>query len=407
MQRVTELDGLRAVAALAVFSCHFVGPNHVLGPLGLGWTGVDLFFTISGFLITSILLGLRNQESPYKTFYWRRILRIAPPYYAVLTVTLLLAIARGEHVSAKDLVRYGLFLSSAEPNVVKMVLARLLTGSHIVAPASVVASGTVRYVVPGFGIWISMYWTLSVEELFYLLWAPVMLKGTRRTILLFCVAPLLVCPILRGLAHSPSLGEYYGFVFRFDSLAAGGCVALLFMAVKEGRLKARVLNRGLLVTAVVSLLGLLPVLWYSGVSRGNDVRSALIFGMFGYSLLAIFFASVVGVCVQQSGRPSVLLRVLRSDLAVRLGTISYVMYLIHMTIYTLVEVSLLRFLGASKGLGTDPWPLLLRGSLATAITIAVASLSWKYFESPILRLKDKRFPTLAQRKQTHPIPEAA
>jgi peptidoglycan/LPS O-acetylase OafA/YrhL len=407
MQRVKELDGLRAVAVLAVFLCHFVGPNLVSGLLGLGWTGVDLFFVISGFLITSILLGLRTQESPYKTFYWRRILRIAPPFYAVLTVTLLLALAHGEHVSAKDLVRYGLFLSSAEPNVVKMVLARLLTGNHMVAPVSGVTSGTVRYVVPAFGIWISMYWTLSVEELFYLLWAPVMLKGTRQTILLFCVAPLLVCPILRGLAHSPSLGEYFGFVFRFDSLAAGGCLALLFIAVKEGRLNARVLNRGLLVAGGVSLLGLLPVLWYSGVSRGTDVRSALTFGIFGYSLLAIFFASVVGVCVQQSGRPSVLLRVLRSNLAVRLGTTSYVMYLIHMTIYALVAVTLLRFLGASMGLGTDPWPLLLRGSLATAITIAVASLSWKYFESPILRLKDKKFPTLERRKQKHPIPEAA
>jgi peptidoglycan/LPS O-acetylase OafA/YrhL len=407
MQRVTELDGLRAVAILAVFMCHFVGPNHAMGPLGLGWTGVDLFFAISGFLITSILLGLRTQESPYKTFYWRRVLRIAPPYYAVLTITLLLSLAHHEHVSAKDLVRYGLFLSSAEPNVVKMVFVRLLTGSHIVAPA--VPFTPVRYVVPGFE-WTSIYWTLSVEELFYLLWAPVMLRGTRRTILLFCVAPLLVCPILRGLAHSPFIGEYFGFVFRFDSLAAGGCVALLFIAVKEGSLKAGALNRGLLVTAIVSLLGLLLVLWYCDVARVDDVRSALTFGMFGYSLLATFFAAVVGICVQYSGRSFLLLRALRSGAAVRLGTVSYMMYLTHMTIYALVEIALLRFLGPSKGLemlGTGPWPLLVRGSLATVLTIAVASLSWKYFESPILRLKDKRFPDLARRKQNNAIPQAA
>ena len=132
--------------------------------------------------------------------------------------------------------------------------------------------------------------------------------------------------------------------------------------------------------------------------------------MFGYSSLAIFFASVVGICVQHSGRSFLFLRALRSNLAVHLGTVSYMMYLIHMTVYSLIQVALLRFLGASKGmemLGTDLWPVLLRGCLTTAVTIAVASLSWKYFESPILRLKDKRFPALAQRKQKSPIPQPA
>src|SRR5215469_9274502 len=86
--RILELDGLRALAITAVMLFHF-SPHH--NHFKLGWAGVDLFFVISGFLITGILLDLRTDPSPYRTFYWRRVLRIFPPYYAVLAAVAVIA----------------------------------------------------------------------------------------------------------------------------------------------------------------------------------------------------------------------------------------------------------------------------------------------------------------------------
>src|ERR1035438_8597101 len=85
MQRIKELDGLRAIAILLVLGCHYQGFAPLLyGLPEFGWFGVDIFFVLSGYLITTILLGLRDQPKPYQTFYSRRAIRIFPPYFAAL-----------------------------------------------------------------------------------------------------------------------------------------------------------------------------------------------------------------------------------------------------------------------------------------------------------------------------------
>jgi peptidoglycan/LPS O-acetylase OafA/YrhL len=176
LQRITELDGLRAIAIFAVFLCHF-GPGN--GPLSawlaLGWSGVDLFFAISGFLITGILLGLREHEAPYKTFYWRRSLRIFPPYYLALTLILLLAFLNGEPVYRSDAIRYGLFLVSVKTDLIKSMIYRVVLHVQPVYSLPFSAAG---FYVPKFRESLSAFWSLSVEELFYLVWAPVILKGS-------------------------------------------------------------------------------------------------------------------------------------------------------------------------------------------------------------------------------------
>jgi len=103
MSRIPELDGLRAWAILAVFCVHFRPPGYRISDvLALGWSGVDLFFAISGFLITGILLSLRNHDRPYRTFYGRRALRIFPPYYLAWIVILLLTFLHGETMSDEE-----------------------------------------------------------------------------------------------------------------------------------------------------------------------------------------------------------------------------------------------------------------------------------------------------------------
>ena len=80
MRRIRELDGLRAIAIILVLGCHYEGFSQRAWRIPeLGWIGVDLFFCLSGYLITSILLGMRGRRTPYKTFYARRLTRIVPP----------------------------------------------------------------------------------------------------------------------------------------------------------------------------------------------------------------------------------------------------------------------------------------------------------------------------------------
>ena len=78
--RILELDGLRALAILFVLGCHYPGFANLAWHIPeFGWIGVDIFFALSGYLITTILLGLRNRVTPYRTFYSRRFIRILPP----------------------------------------------------------------------------------------------------------------------------------------------------------------------------------------------------------------------------------------------------------------------------------------------------------------------------------------
>jgi peptidoglycan/LPS O-acetylase OafA/YrhL len=171
MSRIRELDGLRAIAILGVFLAHFTPAGWgIFDLLYLGWSGVDLFFAISGFLITSILIGLRGQDASFKIFYWRRTLRILPPYYLVLILILVLALLRREQMPYSIVVRYWLFLSSVTPGLIKLAVSRLFFHTHPVFSAYHRAT---KYYIPGFKDCIGIYWSLSVEELFYLIWAPV------------------------------------------------------------------------------------------------------------------------------------------------------------------------------------------------------------------------------------------
>jgi peptidoglycan/LPS O-acetylase OafA/YrhL len=92
--RIKELDGLRGIAVLAVLSEHYLSWLPAAGSQ-YGWLGVDLFFILSGFLITSILLELRDKEHYFKVFYARRALRIFPPYFLGVFVYLCIAFASG------------------------------------------------------------------------------------------------------------------------------------------------------------------------------------------------------------------------------------------------------------------------------------------------------------------------
>ena len=374
--RIKELDGLRFFAIFSVFLVHYrPSPARALDFMALGWAGVDLFFAISGFLITGILVRMRTESHPFRTFYWRRFLRIFPPYYSAFAIILVLAIAHHEVIPRLDAFESATFLSSLDLGYsFSTVWARLFGHAAFGSAAASIVCPRFPFFWNGLGV----FWSLSVEEMFYLLWAPVILKGSRRAILLFSVVPLIACPVLRALTHTTSYPELFSFICRFDSLAAGGCVALAFVAVERQTLSVATLRRVLLTAIPVSTVLLLILIWRCGFFQGIELRTTTAFSIFGYTLLAILFAALTGACSHWTG--SITTGALRLRPLTYLGQISYSMYLIHIPAYVAAGILLELWIGPNA---------TLQAVLAIACTIVVSSLSWKYFERPILRLRDK------------------
>jgi peptidoglycan/LPS O-acetylase OafA/YrhL len=379
VRRIEELDGLRAVAILLVISCHYPGFCVLLGGfLKFGWVGVEIFFAISGYLITTILLGLRTKPSPYTTFYARRTIRILP-VYLVVTVLLIPGI-HYEHILQP---RWYLFdqvfflrgftdpFWSLMANLFRHPLRSLL---HL-APLS---TGRALYYdnsVPRMFFTGAAYvsWSLSVEEFFYLLWAPVVLKLSRRWVTITAFVACAGALLLRWLLCA-GLASYFWTACRFDGLMYGALVALVIESARQ----RQQLNRLFWACLGGSILGLAGIWIYLRPVLNHDPRTSLLFLTFGLSLTGIATASIVGILVTKAGRRWLVGDVLRWRMLVFVGTISYTMYLVHVAIATLI--------------GGLPIGALGRACLALGLTIAVAYASWNWLELPLLQWKDKRFP---------------
>ena len=183
--RVVELDGIRAIAIAFVIACHY--PAFAASLWGIpqfGWVGVEIFFVLSGYLITSILIRTKAGSQGLRKFYLRRAFRILPPYFFVVTGVWLLAIAFSGRLSRLDALKYGLFLESFEntPAILARIGNVLRDPSHNVLLWNKVAL-PLNYpglVPPGLPGSLTHQCSVSVEEWFYLVWAPVVLLLSRR-----------------------------------------------------------------------------------------------------------------------------------------------------------------------------------------------------------------------------------
>jgi peptidoglycan/LPS O-acetylase OafA/YrhL len=377
-QRVLELDGLRAFAILLVMGCHYPGFARLLGGLPeLGWMGVDFFFALSGFLITRILLGSRNQPKPYATFYARRAVRILPPYLCVVAV--IIGFAFAEHwtdrwgVSLRSL----FFLGALNPLYQPFAAASLhhpfppLLGNAHHLPFEACGVQMAMASAP------AVFWSLSIEEYFYLLWAPVVLQLSRRAIAWTGAAVCLLEILLRWLDHSQF--SYYGLGFRADALLAGAFVALLFDHWRRSAVPKRAValfQAGCLFSALAwasVLFAIRPVL-------ARNVRASTLVQVFGLPIISIGAASLIGLLQLRAGQPWWLGKILRWRPFQFLGAISYTMYLVHVPAIVLAD---------RLSAGHRHWPVALLG---TAITIAIAYASGRWLEMPLLAWKDRRFP---------------
>lgn len=217
---IPALDGLRGIAILIVLLSHFIprGENtrHGIGRLlarasTQGWIGVDLFFVLSGFLITGILLRSKSSERYFLNFYSRRALRIFPLYYFVLTIAAICLIVIPGLPESKTL------------------LARWPSYWFYMTNFAVARHGGWQYLS---GRWIDMtdLWSLAVEEHFYLVWPMVVWLLPERLLIRACITLMILAPIFRGmtLITDPLGISHYTLTYcRMDALAMGALLAVL------------------------------------------------------------------------------------------------------------------------------------------------------------------------------------
>jgi peptidoglycan/LPS O-acetylase OafA/YrhL len=262
-QRIPSLDGFRAISILMVLYGHLGGtrnyPTATVGTLGqwlgdLGHLGVLVFFVISGFLITTLLMGERQKTGTIslKQFYWRRVLRIFPAFYA-----LLLALA----------------------------LATLLGWMHLTGRDFAFAMTYMVNYYPSHPWQIGHLWSLSIEEQFYLLWPLALLVLRERRALILAIAAIFAAPLLRAAIreytfhinpHTP-LADMSIFPAMFDYIATGCALALL-------RSWLLTQNWYLRLTASRWLLLAVPLVF-------------LINRLDGYTLAMLFGSPILNVCV--------------------------------------------------------------------------------------------------------------
>jgi len=356
MERIPEIDGLRALAALSVFAHHVFGFAPIVRITGAAWIGVDLFFVISGYLITTILLGMRDAPHYFKTFYMRRTLRIFPPYYAFFLLCFGLAIvfARfdGYHLSTKLWLAFALYGTSL------IVVQHWYGGAVSQVPPPVRA--------------IEVTWSLSIEELFYILWAPAVRFLTRRQLRMLILGIILLAPVVRWYVHAPGeRTEYIFFPARMDTLAFGALLALLGDRARLSPVRGWIVVLGLAVSACFLLLI-------------RDPERNAFFAVFGYTAIALSMALLLAFVLARAATDNRVCKFLRSPALVKLGTISYMFYLLHLFV-----IMGFRRIFANVLVNHWAWNRTLQLVASLTATILAAALSWKYFEAPILRLKSR------------------
>jgi peptidoglycan/LPS O-acetylase OafA/YrhL len=326
MKRILRLDGVRALAFITIFVHHGFGVPHL-------WAGVDIFFVLSGFLITSILMDGRGKEGTWARFYERRALRILPPYGAFLLLATFFLHLQWHHKA----LWYVLFAMNF---------------------AEVFNLG-----VPGLGI----LWSLAVEEQFYLFWPFVALRFSPRIVLRCAIALIVLAPVLRGVA-TPFLHDhsaiYYLMPFRMDLLASGALLAVLWQ--QPGALEKWRRSGLVLMAAGFSLLVLCTLIFPHFHAEGNTI----LFNVLGYSFIC---SIATGLLAFTLGSDKGLWMKLMSWKPVRwIGLVSYTSYLIHAGVLALVRPSS---------------SLIVNHGIAFAVVIAYASLSWLFLEKPVLKLR--------------------
>jgi peptidoglycan/LPS O-acetylase OafA/YrhL len=337
-KHLSQLDGIRGVAILIVLLGHLITQPIGFGIVRLGPlppVGVDLFFVLSGFLITNVLLRARGKEHFFSNFYARRALRIAPLYFALLIFMFAIANHRLAALTFDD------------QKVHWQVFAFYVQNLYYRQASE-------------FGpLALAVTWSLAIEEQFYTVWPLLVSKLTIRNLSIVAAVLIVIAPIARVVVPIFGYDPYINPLCRMDAMAMGALLSFwLFCAKPSGqdikRQAVRVLAAGLTGEIICHFLGLTHIL--------------------SKSLVALMFTAVLALSLVSKPLCALLsLRPLRLT-----GKVSYCLYLAHPVIGDLVFHELNGPTIAMKA---------TRSLLIIALSYSAAFLSWTFFESPILSLK--------------------
>jgi peptidoglycan/LPS O-acetylase OafA/YrhL len=356
-KHLPALDGVRGLAVLIVVAYHTGGGAQSSNPIArvigqslkAGWSGVTLFFVLSGFLITGILWDSKGAMHWWRNFYVRRVLRISPLYCASLLLILLLS---------------GLFTSPTGGWRGLWIYALYLQNIPWIAD-----TGLGLRPLP-----LTHFWSLAVEEQFYLAWPLVLYKlRTFAQVKHVCLAIFLLSIAFRCAvwALSTQAGAYNGFLLsRAGELALGGYLA---MRLRDGTWDA--LEKIAPYVAAGSLVGFIAVCAPSHIYELTNIACATA----GLAFITVFYAGLIVLALGDG----VVHRAMSVAWLRWVGGISYGIYIFHillLPVYARLAQALVPHAGRVEAIA-------VRGVVTWVVTAIVAWLSYRYFEGPILGLR--------------------
>lgn len=370
LRHIPELDGIRGIAALMVFGHHAL-TTTVRETLNAGWpqsiqrvsrtfelanTGVDLFFVLSGFLITSILIGEKRSSTYYKDFYWKRALRILPLYWVTLGVVWIFL-----HQTAHTLMALAFVVNFAG-----------MAHVHMIEPGP--------------------FWSLGIEEQFYLLWPTVVRRLNVKQIFRCSIAIGLACVVLRALLAVYGHHDYELTPLRCDGLAFGAALACYFFQARSG-------GKGSRINAVLWCLMALGAVLIATRSHLPGRLGLMYYPAFQTGVVLIT-GPIIGLAIAHSG--SRWLSPLRSRTLTFFGLISYAFYMVHVYVIRLYQ----HFAGVLPA--GDVRGYWTEAAVTFAASVALAVVSRYVLELPAMRLRKYvlRHPNLNAEHAHPPLPLA-
>ncbi|SDD62625.1 Peptidoglycan/LPS O-acetylase OafA/YrhL, contains acyltransferase and SGNH-hydrolase domains [Mucilaginibacter pineti] len=370
-RHIIELDGMRGLAVLIVMMFHFnvmsLVPVNIIDGffsrlLNAGWIGVDMFFALSGFLITGILIESKKRGNYFVSFYYKRTLRIFPLYYLYLIVLFVLfypLIINKISAFEMNKVRYS--------QSIQIWFWLYLSNIKQAVSGKFSSAGSAHL------------WSLAIEEQFYLVWPLIVYITSLKWLRNISIGIIISSLLLRIYLHSIGWGalSIYEFTFtRIDTLAFGSLVAVCVKNYSHIPYQKITYLFYFLLACAILTLGFF----------GSDYHESPAIYVFSFTLLGATFATLILLLQAHVKFNFGIRKVFLTRWLVFLGKYSYALYIFH---------PFVRFI-LSKAFGKPvmyfnsqiPWQLffMITGIL---LSILISQLSWHLFEKHFLRLKDK------------------
>lgn len=342
-EKIPELDGIRGLAIALVIGYHCF-------KLAIGWVGVDLFFVLSGFLITGILLDTKDNQHYYKNFWARRVLRIFPLYYAVLILILLPAILFKINTIDEPSITYWFYAQNW----------KFTFDGNFHA-----GKGTLNH-----------FWSLAIEEQFYLIF-PIIIKLFKpKALFATIISFIAIAIVLRFyLFYNDNIG-YYLFTFsRIDSLLIGAALAYLIRNNKELIIKY-------IHFVFIFSLSIIILIMYNGSWQDSYKH----FGTFGYTIVALFFATLIIYSIS-TFKHNPLKKIFNNNILKYLGKIAYGLYVFHFIFYVLFKPALEKlFFDLTE---SEIISKMIGSIVVLILTLITSYISYHFFEKRFLKMKKK------------------